>query len=323
VSSPRTARQVTPGSTIVLYVGGSGRSGSTLLERLLGELDGVVTLGEVGHLWERGLVKDELCACGRPFSQCPFWTDVGARAFGGWEHVDAERVLFLKDGVDRQRRMPRTAARRPAEDLRGPLLEYSEYYRKVYDAAAQVAGARVVVDSSKVAPTALALSHHPDIDLRVLHISRDSRGVAYSWAKSVARPETSGTELMPQLTPLASSVLWSSHNAAIQLLRYRGVPVVRVKYEDLVVDPGPVVASAYRRLHLPGSGELPLVDRTSLVLGQTHSVAGNPMRFATGRTDLRPDTEWQSKMTARDRRIVTAARPPVPAWLGYVKPRRR
>ena len=62
---------------LVLYIAGWGRSGSTLLERLLAEVDGVTLLGEVVHLWERGVREDELCACGTAFSGCPFWSEVG------------------------------------------------------------------------------------------------------------------------------------------------------------------------------------------------------------------------------------------------------
>ncbi|WP_426508005.1 hypothetical protein ACPPVO_56650 [Dactylosporangium sp. McL0621] len=77
----------------VLFLGGLGRSGTTLLERLLGELPGVVPLGEVVHLWERDIAGDERCACGDHFSECGFWQAVGEKAFGGWRHVDVWRVL--------------------------------------------------------------------------------------------------------------------------------------------------------------------------------------------------------------------------------------
>ena len=107
----------------VVFIGGFGRSGSTLLERMLGCLDGVVTLGEVGHLWQRGIVNDESCACGQPFSRCPFWSEVGQRAFGGWTSVDAARVLDLKDKVDRQRRMPSTVRRRLPESVAQQVSE--------------------------------------------------------------------------------------------------------------------------------------------------------------------------------------------------------
>ena len=65
----------------VLYLGGLGRSGTTLVERLLGELPNVCALGEVVHLWQRDIVDDERCGCGESFSRCAFWTAVGKRDY--------------------------------------------------------------------------------------------------------------------------------------------------------------------------------------------------------------------------------------------------
>ena len=59
--------------------------GPRLLERALGELPGVLSIGETVHLWDRGLRDNELCGCGQPFSSCPFWRSVGDVAFGGWD----------------------------------------------------------------------------------------------------------------------------------------------------------------------------------------------------------------------------------------------
>ena len=36
------------------------------------------------------------CSCGAKLSECPFWTDVGAKAFGGWDRVDGLDWLELK-----------------------------------------------------------------------------------------------------------------------------------------------------------------------------------------------------------------------------------
>ncbi len=60
-------------STIV-FIGAVGRSGTTLLERTLATGHGVVALGEMVHVWHRGLEQDEPCGCGEPFSECPFWS---------------------------------------------------------------------------------------------------------------------------------------------------------------------------------------------------------------------------------------------------------
>ncbi|MBT8240919.1 MAG: sulfotransferase, partial [Acidimicrobiia bacterium] len=57
----------------VLFIGGLGRSGSTLIERLLNEYPDVFAIGESVHIWERGLRDNELCGCGVPFDRCVFW----------------------------------------------------------------------------------------------------------------------------------------------------------------------------------------------------------------------------------------------------------
>ena len=83
----------------VLFLGGLGRSGTTLLERVLGELPGVCPVGEVVHLWQRDLRDGDRCGCGIPFADCEFWTRVGKLAFGGWDAVDVDRVLHLRHTV--------------------------------------------------------------------------------------------------------------------------------------------------------------------------------------------------------------------------------
>src|SRR5689334_21837129 len=94
----------------VIYFGGLGRSGSTLAERLLGELPGVCTAGEVVHMWERGIARHERCGCDEPFPSCPFWRKVGGVAFDGWDKVDPGHVTALRRTVDRSRFIPLLAA---------------------------------------------------------------------------------------------------------------------------------------------------------------------------------------------------------------------
>ena len=72
-------------SVPVLYIAGSGRSGSTLLASVLGSVDGVFNAGELRYVWERGLADGALCACRKPVIECPVWTDVFKETNGGIE----------------------------------------------------------------------------------------------------------------------------------------------------------------------------------------------------------------------------------------------
>jgi hypothetical protein len=299
----------------VLYLGGLGRSGTTLVERLLGELPGVCALGEVVHLWQRDIRQDERCGCGARFSACTFWKRVGEQAFGGWGSVDVARVHALRGEVERTRHIPRLAgyAEAPAE-----VRQYADFYARLYSAAADVAGARVVVDSSKHSALAHVLRWADDVDLRVVHVVRDARGVAYSWTKTVARPEADGTDEMTRYSPARSALLWNAHNAAFGLLARRGVPVRRIRYEHFLADP----RAGLR--HLAAYAGVPVTDGDLGFLGEGyadlsvgHSAAGNPMRFTIGRVPLRRDDAWTVALPAAQRRLVGAVCAPMLRAYGY------
>jgi hypothetical protein len=75
----------------ILYIGGHGRSGSTILAQTLGQIPGFVNVGEVWQVWYRGFRENERCGCGQPFYSCEFWRAVGDEAFGGWDNIDVTR----------------------------------------------------------------------------------------------------------------------------------------------------------------------------------------------------------------------------------------
>jgi len=301
--------------TRVIYLGGLGRSGTTLLERILDALPGVCALGEVVHLWQRDVRDDERCACGQPFSACDFWRAVGERAFGGWDRVPVDRVLALRERVERTRYIPRLARWHLPGEFGAQVAEYAYFYTRVYDAAAAVADASVVLDSSKHSALAYCLRWSADIDLRVVHVVRDSRGVAYSWTKTVARPEAEGQE-MTRYAPGRAALLWNAHNAAFGLLRRTGVPVLRLRYEELLADPAAAIREVARFAGID-PGPMDFFGDGTVRLGTSHSAAGNPMRFATGELPLRHDDAWRAGLPPRQRRLVGALTAPLLSAYGY------
>jgi len=97
----------------VIYIAGSGRSGSTIMERALGEMPGFVNVGELIDLARRA-GDGERCGCGMAFTDCPFWMGVGERAFGGWDAGSAAAIGELQSRVARQRHVPRLLTMRMA-----------------------------------------------------------------------------------------------------------------------------------------------------------------------------------------------------------------
>ncbi|MGI5238222.1 hypothetical protein [Dactylosporangium sp. CA-139066] len=56
-----TLRSAPDLGTRVLYLAGWGRSGRTLAESLLDRVPGLVGVGEIKFLWERGLLRNRRC----------------------------------------------------------------------------------------------------------------------------------------------------------------------------------------------------------------------------------------------------------------------
>ena len=79
VESPMPSRERMSSDSaepLVIFLAGSTRSGSTVLECELAAAVGGVGVGEVRYAWQRGIADDNLCSCGARFSDCVFWSHV-------------------------------------------------------------------------------------------------------------------------------------------------------------------------------------------------------------------------------------------------------
>lgn len=301
----------------VVFLGGAGRSGSTLLERLLGELPGVCALGEVTQLWDRIDRADTRCGCGAPVAACDFWRAVGDKAFGGWSAVDRERIPTLQRAVARTRHVPRFLTGHSRARRHDALAEYAEYYARVYTAAAAVSGCEVIVDASKNPGLAYSLRYAPDLTLRLVHLVRDPRAVAHSWTRHVPSGERAGPTTMRRVAPRRASLQWLADNGAMSLLAAFD-RVQRLRYEDLTADPRRAVReiAAFAGLH-PTDADLAFLDGDRAQFSARHGVAGNPMRFHTGEVPLRRDDAWRHALPRRQRALVSAVCAPLLPAYGY------
>jgi hypothetical protein len=303
-------------ATRVLYLAGWGRSGSTLAEGLLNQLPDLVGVGEVKFLWERGLVQNRRCSCGSPLRQCDFWTAVLRETFGDLPDEATVAALDAASRRFRTRHLPRLLLR----PHRRPYPDLAWYYAalgRLYRSAGAVRGARVVVDSSKFPSYLAALLHTPELDVRVAHIVRDPRAVAYSWQRDKEDPDAPGGGRMPKLHPGATAAYWSVWNLATErLVRRAGVPYLRFRYEDLVGDPDGTLGALGELAGVPGPAE-PIGAAREVVLERSHQVSGNPVRFRTGAVPLQLDDEWRTEMAPADRRIAAAVSGPLLHRYGY------
>lgn len=308
----------------VLFIGGFGRSGSTLLDRVLAQIPGFFSVGELRHIWDEGVQANYPCGCGRNFHRCEFWSAVGEEAFGGFHKLNVERIRTLKHAVDRLRYIPMlTLSQMSISDFcprrTEQLQEYGLLLEKLYRGIQSVSGAKVIVDSSKYPSYAFLLSTLPCIDLRLAHLVRDSRAVAYSWSKRKMKPEIEGHEtFLPQYGPLQSSLEWGAHGYLLRLLSRLIQYSSLLRYEDFVSNPDLQIRRILYELELDSTHDLSFIERRNILLAVNHTVSGNPMRFRVGDIELRLDDEWRVKMPDRDKYTVTTLTWPLLMKYGYL-----
>lgn len=309
----------------VLSIVGPGRSGSTLLAGIIGELPGAVDVGELRWLWQRGVLEGRPCGCGVPPVECPVWSAVLVKTLGDLpvlaggspadrEVFDVVGALGRLGGRSVRRRVLRAASR--PEPGWHDLAQVRAVTADLLRALAATTGARVVVDSSKRPVDAAVMAGVSDVDHYVLHLVRDPRAVAFSWGRVKERAGP-GSAPMARRGPVASAERWAENNLGSELLR-RHVPRDRwmsLRYEDFVAAPRESADRVQAWLGEPGPN--PVGDDGTVELSGNHSVAGNPVRFTTGAVTIRADDEWRRAMPGRRQALVTALTLPLLARYGY------
>lgn len=293
--------------TPVLFVAGSGRSGSTLVGQVFASTPGTFSVGEVRHIWTRGLGDNWSCGCGAPFRECPFWSAVLSDAFGRTIDLarlrwSERRLLRLRAGVSALRWI------REPERLRARHSYYLDALERLYRAIVSVSAASVVVDASKTPSYAALLSLLPSLDLRVLHLVRDPRATAYSWLNPKPSPDRGPAATMDRIGAAKSALLWTCWNLLAEAIRWRrpDIPVARLRYESLALTPETTLMRVRDRLVPELAGRPMGLEGNSARLVPTHTVSGNPDRLRVGVVTIAPDERWRSQLARRHRVVVTA-----------------
>jgi len=305
--------------TRVLYILGTSRCGSTILDNILGELPGFLSVGEFRFLWER-LEQRRRCGCGASVNECEFWKQVLETAFEGCSAIP--KPLEVVEWQRKTARMKHTwrLLRETPDAVSGsePLARYLRLIERVYQAAAQVSGAQVIVDSSKWPASGALLPLIPGVEPYFVHMVRDPRAVAYSQLRRKANLDRDQPAEMPRVGPVMNAIHWMVVNLAAEAVRRRGSEGESfvLRYEDFIARPLETI-KGIAGFTGKNPRELPFVDERTVELGVNHTVSGNPRRFARGRVELRPDDEWASRLSTKDRFVTNVLLAPLMPRYGY------
>ncbi|MDQ3765957.1 MAG: sulfotransferase [Actinomycetota bacterium] len=302
----------------VLYILGSSRSGSTILDSILGELNGYFSAGELRFIWRR-LLENRRCGCGQSLEDCEVWSQVLAGV------VDQDLRETAKRHYKRQQRNVSTKhttgllRRRVGEFGSDELAAYAHATASLYREVAEVTGAKVIVDSSKRISDGALLRLLPGFELYFVHLVRDPRAVAYSRRRTKLNPDREVPGEMGGKNPAGSAFQWAVGNLGADVVRRKHgrSRSMLVRYEDFVKRPRGIVEQITDMVGVT-PGFTPFITETSVRLGVHHTVSGNPIRFNTGTVDLVEDNRWRAELSTFDRTVTTSLT--LPQMLAYRYP---
>jgi len=300
---PSTGAPERDGSRVqVLYIAGAGRSGSTVLNAVLGAHPECIEVGELTNLVEHGWIQELYCACGQRAPECPFWDAVRQEWRRRLGEEDLVRYRELQGRFERLRRLPLVEI----ESHLGSrsFHEYAARTEALFTAIRTVSGRSTVVDSSKGPVRALCLSRMPGLDVAMVHLVRDGRGVAYSLLRSYGKDVAGGIQRdLPGRSVYRSALFWSVANRLSDVVRWQmGTKrATLARYEDFVADPGKVLRTVGSLTGTDFEPVIEILERGAAVT-PGHTIAGNRLRMA-GPIRLRLDEKWKEGLSPKHRRI--------------------
>lgn len=297
----------------VAYITGWGRNGSTVFDNLLGQTKGYFSVGELFRIWEYGLLEGGVCGCGQLINDCPTWQAILDHAFGGAADDVGRMVGAWQRATVRTNKIPQIG--RISRQLTTPLHPALRQLDALYRAMATMTGARVIIDSSKHPMYGALLSLVPSVDVRLIHLVRNPYAVAYSWQRKKLKADAN--RYFRIRSARETSFYWLMWNAGISYLQWRtGLPYLRVRYEDLIADPRRTLESVYGFLNTP-IDNYPVNHQREFEMAINHTIVGNPVKFTRGTIQLRLDSEWENRLSYRDRLTVRLLTWPLMARYDY------
>jgi hypothetical protein len=286
----------------ILYLMGAGHVGSTVIDVVIGAHPRIESLGEA---WKLPMAwadpeSDRVCACGASIAGCAFWREarkVWVEQVGDDDVAHYVALMRRFDGSGNAGAWPRMLRSR----LR-PTAEFGEYARRnraLYEAVGRVGGKSTIVESSLSPRRAFVLASTPGLDLHLVHVVRDGRGVI--WSHRNPAKATVRKSFRPAPTRhITRYWLTANLQSAYVVSRLPRERRMRLRYEDFVTDPEAALARLGAFVGEDLSGLLTPERAIRQPAPVRHTPGGNRVRLLT-EVQVRKDFGWMEHLPAEDR----------------------
>ena len=288
----------------LVYIASIGRSGSTLLESMLGAHSRIQTMGEL-HIWpheiEGGGIRP--CSCGEYVDDCVFWSEMRRRVDPMTQ--EGPGVSFFREKHDggRTLRYSRLDAYEPEKKIsakeqneieaygRNNLEIFSNFLSLMKEQLGEEPG--WIVDASKDPYRLLWLVRSGLFNIKVIHMVKNPNAFIYSVTKSLIL-EKKGFNLHKRLYYTArQSVAWIIQNMLFSRIATNWLDekdYLLINYETFASQPKETFQAVCDKIGC--AFEEQAVE--NFRQGSVHTIAGNPMRYETRGIVL--DEKWKTRL---------------------------
>ena len=176
----------------LVYITGSGKSGSTLLDIILGDTENAFSIGELNHLFREGLIEKEYCTCKSIIKDCEIWKEVLDR----WnKDSKLSKNAYRKTQIFYESKKQLIKLK---QELKNPSIKFSDFLhdtKLLYIIISKVTNCDILIDSSKSTTRALILDKiFSKNELVIVHLIKRFSHVLNSNKKIVKKDIKQGIE---------------------------------------------------------------------------------------------------------------------------------
>jgi len=301
----------------LIYLAAASHSGSTLTAMLLGAHPDLCSVGELKAM-HLGSKDSYLCSCKERVVHCDFWSGVSEKMNKrGHQFSIDDANMDIRSGADAYTlRLLKPLVRNPFMELiRDILLAFSPRWSKQLPllrkrnsdyirSIAEQAGVDTVVDSSKIGIRLKYLLKDKDLDIKVIWVVRDGRGVSLAYknpsefadAKDPRfRGGGAGKTQEQGRGILTGAHEWVRCNQEVEALlgTMDDSCWLKVHYEDICQDTEQTLDKLFDFIGVDSSKKR-LDFKTA-----EHHIVGNGMRLDDSEV-IQLDERWQEELTETD-----------------------
>lgn len=244
------------------FILGSSRSGSSLFENFLSKWTGQSALGELRWFYERGVINNEKCTCGKWFLDCEYWSEI----YNDISLQEFRDINKLRQYFDNPINIiPFYFGLLKSKKWKLNWNIYSSFLKILYSKILK-RSEYGIIDNSKSPFYLIILKNSLKVDIEVVYFTRSVFGVVHSYSKFKKRTESRNpNEFMRRKNFFHAAIYWLLIDwvCFFLILKNQNIKSHIITYEKFCLKPE-IILSKFKY-------------RNSVK--KSHSISGNPNRI--------------------------------------------